>query len=107
MLLTGTNAISAALDRLEGRRTGAQRARPFNPSFEAAATAEQIGAGRQHTPPHVLDGDRRRAHVASIRSAALEVLVELPGRDLPAVRLPLEAFGGDEPLREMVAQARR
>ena len=34
----------AALDRLERGRTGAQRAGPLNPAFEAAAAAEQVGA---------------------------------------------------------------
>ena len=52
----------STLDRIERRRTCAQRAGPFHTSLEPGAAGEKLGALREDASPHVLDGDRRSAH---------------------------------------------
>src|ERR1700730_15119931 len=103
MLLTGTNAISPPLtaSKAGGRVRSAHahstlRSRPPPPPSRSVPG----GSTPRHTSLTVSVGKL----MARAWSAALEVLVELPGRDLPPICLPLEAFCGDEPLGEVVTE---
>src|SRR5579863_485174 len=110
MLLTGTNAISPPLtaSKAGGRVRSAQahstrRSRPPPPPSRSVPG----GSTPRHTSLTVIVGALifgASDQLPAIRSAALEVLVDLPRRDLPAVLQPLEALCGDEPLGQVVAE---
>src|SRR5580704_531209 len=103
MLLTGTNAISPPFraSNAGGRVRSAQahstlRSRPPPPPSRSVPA----GSTPRQTSLTVIVG----ALISRDPSAALEVLVDLPRSHLAAILEPLQAFGGDEALGEMVAE---
>src|SRR3984885_4624250 len=103
MLLTGTKAISPPFTAPKaGGRVRRAHAHSTLRSRPPPPPSRSVPGGRtpRHTSLTVSVGEL----MARAWSAALEVLIDLPRRDLAAVRLPLETLCGDESLREMVAE---
>src|SRR5580692_1870742 len=103
MLFTGTNAISPPFTASNaGGRVRSAHAHSTLRSRPPPPPSRSVPGGRtpRQTSLTVSVGEL----MARGRSAPLEVLIDLPRGDLAAVRLPFEAFCGDEPLREMVPE---
>src|SRR5580692_8144003 len=103
MLFTGTNAISPPFTASNaGGRVRSAHAHSTRRSRPPPPPSRSVPGGRtpRHTSLTVSVGEL----MARAWSAPLEVLIDLPRGDLAAVRLPLKAFCGDEPLREVVPQ---